>query len=234
MKAVFDHKEPETNNIFTFYFKPEDPVQYTAGQYTRLTLDHPHPDDRGTRRWFTLSSSPTDEYLTITTKFADKDGSTFKKALRKLKEGSEVDMASPMGDFVLPKLLQTPLIFVAGGIGITPFHSMFRYLSYTDEQRPIKFIYGVRSEDEIIFQKDMDDAGVHATIVVSEPSAAWGGERGRITAEMIVGLEQPTEDTLIYLSGPEPMLEALEQDLKKQGIKEEQIVTDFFPGYTSL
>ena len=234
MKATFHHSEPEAPNIRTFYFVPQEPMQYTAGQYTRLTLDHTHADDRGIRRWFTLSSSPTDEYLTITTKMTPKTGSTFKKALFKLKEGTEVDMASPMGDFVLPKLIQTPLIFVAGGIGITPFHSMFRYLTYIDEKRPIQFIYGVRSEDEIIFQKDMDDAGIHATIVVSEPSPAWGGERGRITAEMIIGLKQPDDDTLIYLSGPEPMLEALEEDLKKHGIKGDQIVTDFFPGYTSF
>jgi ferredoxin-NADP reductase len=234
MKAVFDHSEPEAANILTFYFRALEPLRYTAGQYTRLALDHLYADKRGIRRWFTLSSSPTDELLTITTKFTAKEGSSFKKALRKLQPGAEVDLASPMGDFVLPKLVQTPLIFVAGGIGITPFHSMFRWLAATREQRDIKFLCGVRSEDEIIFQKDMDGAGVHATIVVSEPTPAWGGERGRITAEMILGLEKPTDDTLIYLSGPEPMIEALVEDLKKQGIKEEQLVTDFFPGYTSV
>lgn len=234
MKATFDHSEERADSITSFYFKPQEPIQYTAGQYTRLALDHPHADDRGIRRWFTLASSPTEELLMVTTKFTDKEGSSFKKALRKLEPGTEVDMASPMGDFVLPKLVQTPLIFVAGGIGITPFRSMFRYLADTGEKRDIKFLYGVRSEEEIIFQQEMEDAGVHATIVVSEPSPEWGGERGRITAEMILGLEKPTDSTLIYLSGPEPMIEALAEDLKKQGIKEDQLVTDFFPGYTEV
>jgi glycine betaine catabolism B len=234
MKAVFDHSEPIASNIRTFYFQPEQPVQFTAGQYTRLTLDHPHADDRGIRRWFTISASPTEELLAITTKFAPKEGSSFKKALQKLKPGAEVDLASPMGDFVLPKLIQTPLIFVAGGIGITPFRSMFRWLADTGEQRDIKFVYGVRSEDEIVFQKEMEDAGVHATIVVSEPSPSWGGERGRVTGEMIIGLEKPSDDTLFYLSGPEPMIEALAEDLKKQGIPEDHLVTDFFPGYTNF
>lgn len=234
MKAVFDHSEPIASNIRTFYFQPVQPVQFTAGQYTRLTLDHKDPDDRGIRRWFTISASPTEEMLAITTKFTPDNGSSFKKALLKLKPGAEVDLASPMGDFVLPKLIQTPLIFIAGGIGITPFRSMFRWLADTGEQRDIKFVYGVRSEDEIVFQKEMEDAGVHATIVVSEPSPAWGGERGRLTAEMIIGLEKPSEDTLIYLSGPEPMIEALAEDLKKQGITEGQLVTDFFPGYTQF
>jgi len=234
MKAVFDHAEERASNIISFFFKPEQPLQYTAGQYTRLTIDHPDPDDRGIRRWFTISASPTEPLPFITTKFAAEKGSSFKEALRKLEPGTEVDMASPIGDFVLPKLAQTPLIFVAGGIGITPFRSMFRWLADTGESRDIKFIYGVRSEDEIVFQQDMDDAGVHATIVVGEPSPAWGGERGKLTAEMITGLGEPTDDTLIYLSGPEPMIEALVEDLKKQGIKDDQLVTDFFPGYTSF
>lgn len=234
MNVTFDHSEAEAENIRTFYFKPEQPVHYTAGQFTQLHLPHPQADKRGVKRWFTLSSSPTDDFLSITTKFAPEHGSTFKQALQKLEPGQQVAMDEPMGDFVLPKLVQTPLIFVAGGIGITPFHSIFRWLAATSEQRPIQFLYGVRSEDEIVFQPDIEAAGVHATIVVSEPTPAWGGERGRITAEMIIGLKQPTDDTLIYLSGPEPMLEALEKDLKKAGVKKEQLVTDFFPGYTAL
>jgi ferredoxin-NADP reductase len=70
--------------------------------------------------------------------------------------------------------------------------------------------------------------------VVSEPSEAWGGERGRITAEMVLGVEKPGEDTLIYVSGPEPMVEDLEKDLKAAGIKKAQLVLDFFPNYTGI
>jgi len=234
MKVVFDHKQDEAAAITTFYFKPEKPVRYTAGQYIELTLKHPHPDARGVKHWFTLSSSPTDEFVTITTKFAAKDGSSFKKALHRLKPGAELLMSDPMGDFVLPKLVQTPLIFVAGGIGITPFHSILSWLASTRETRPIKLLYGVRSEDEIVFQDTFDKASQHATIIVSQPSAAWGGERGQITADLILGLEQPSEETLVYVSGPEPMVEALEKGLKKAGIKKHQLVLDFFPGYPGV
>src|SRR5579884_2002075 len=195
MKAVFDHAEAEAENIKTFFFKPERPVQYTAGQYTELSISHKHPDKRGLKRWFTLSSPPGGEFVTITTKYAgDGKSSSFKKALFRLAPGSEVNMADPLGDFVLPKLIQTPLIFVAGGIGITPFHSILEWLAGTNEERPIKLLYGVRVEDEIVFQPTFDKSGVQPTIVVSEPSAAWGGERGQITAEIITGLEKPSED----------------------------------------
>jgi ferredoxin-NADP reductase len=233
MKVVLDHTRDEAANIRTFFFKSEQPLQYTAGQYTQLTVPHNRPDKRGEKRWFTLSSSPTDDFLTITTKFAGAEASSFKKALFKLEPGTELNMADSMGDFVLPKLLQTPLIFVAGGIGITPFHSILTWLTATKEERPIKLLYGVRNEDEIIFQDTFNKAGVRATIVVSEPEAAWGGERGRLSADLIMGLEKPSEDSLVYVSGPEPMVQQLAKDLKKAGLKPNQIVVDEFLNYTA-
>ncbi|HTB49188.1 MAG TPA: FAD-dependent oxidoreductase [Verrucomicrobiae bacterium] len=234
MKVVFDHSEDEAANITTFYFRPEKLAHYTAGQFTELLIPHAHPDKRGQKRWFTLSSSPTDELLSITTKFAASEGSSFKKALRKLQPGTQLTMADPMGDFVLPKLIQTPLVFVAGGIGITPFHSILKWLATTAETRPIKLLYGVHSEDEIIFQPTFDAAKIHPVIVVNEPSSAWGGERGNLSAELILGLEKPSEDTLVYVSGPEPMVEHLEKDLRKAGLNKNQFVGDFFPNYTSV
>lgn len=230
-----DHYKDEAENIRTFFFRPEKPVYYTAGQFAEWTLKHPRPDSRGIKRWFTISSSPTDEFLSITTKFAGKDkSSSFKKALLGLQPGAEIKMSDPMGDFVLPKLIQTPLVFVAGGIGLTPFHSMLSWLAATNEKRPIKMLYGLRTEDEIVFQETFDKSGVQPTITVSQPSAAWGGERAPLSAKLILGLEKPSEDTLIYVSGPEPMVETLEKDLKKAGIKKRQLVLDFFPNYTGV
>lgn len=234
MKAIFRRREVLTDTISTFWFEPSTPLRYTAGQFTELTLPHNSPDDRGMKRWFTLSSSPTDELVSITTKYANDASSTFKKALFALEPGTEVDLAEAMGDFVLPKLTQTPLIFIAGGIGITPFHSMFQWLIDTGEQRDIRFIYAVNSEDDIIWQDVFEKAGVHATIAVSNPSEAWGGLRGRLDADTILGIEKPTDDSLIYISGPEPMVEALEAELKKHGVDKRQLVGDFFPGYPGI
>src|SRR4051812_27426879 len=107
MQVTLDHSKDEAANIRTFFFKPESAVQYTAGQYIELTVPHDNPDERGTKHWFTLSSSPTDEFLTITTKFAGDKSSTFKKSLFGLEPGTKLHMSEPMGDFVLPKLAQT-------------------------------------------------------------------------------------------------------------------------------
>jgi ferredoxin-NADP reductase len=233
MNIWFDHKSAETDTITSFYFKPENPVQYTAGQFIELTVPHDNPDDRGIKRWFTLASSPKDEFLQITTRVIP-EASSFKRTLNSLEPGEKLVISEPMGDFVLPKLQQTPLIFVAGGIGITPMHSMLAWIMQTGEKRPIKLLIGVRTEDDIIFQDLFEKANQHATIIVSDPSESWGGERGRLTAELILGLEKPTDDTLIYVSGPEPMVEGLEKELLAAGVNRSQLVFDSFPGYTGI
>lgn len=230
MRAVFDHSREEAANIRTFFFKPDSSINFTAGQYAEWTLKHSKPDDRGVKRWFTISSPPTDEFVTITTKFAEKP-SSFKRALHNLKPGDEILMSEPMGDFVLPQLIQTPLIFVAGGIGITPFHSILGWLTSTKEERQMKLLYAVSNEDEIIFQESFDKAHIHPTLLVSNPSSAWGGERGLLSANLIMGLEQPTEDSLVYVSGPEAMVQKLQKDLIHSGLHRNQIVTDEFPNY---
>lgn len=235
MRATFDHSDPQTNSIVTFWLRPEKPVGYTAGQYIELTLPHQHPDKRGQKRWFTLSSPPGHQLVSITTRYAgDKTSSSFKKTLFHLEPGHELTMSEPMGDFVLPKDSSQPLLFVAGGIGITPFHSMLEWLAEHHERRPITFIYGVHNEDDIMFEDTCRRAGVHATIIVSEPSSSWGGERGQLSAEVVRGLATITSATLVYLSGPEPMIEHLTKDLKASGLPERQLVTDFFPGYTAI
>lgn len=229
--ATFDHITKESPNIWTFYFVPKKPISYVAGQYVEMLLAHKNADERGDRRWFTLSSSPTDDLISITTKFATKNGSSFKRSLQKLKPGDTVKVSEAMGDFVLPKDTSVPLIFVAGGIGITPFHSMFSWLADNHKNRNIHLLYAVQTEDELVFQETFQRVNIHARIIVSQPSDEWGGLRGHLTAQDILGLEPLDDKSLIYLSGPEQMVENLEAELKKSGVPKTQIVGDFFPGY---
>lgn len=233
MRITFDHAVAETASIKTYYFQAAEPLRYSAGQFIELTLPHDNPDSRGIKRWFSLSSSPSQTLLSITTRLIT-DGSSFKAALQALTPGTELTISAAMGDFVLPRNVDTPLTFVAGGIGITPVHSILQWLIDTDEQRPIKVLYAVRSEDDIAFLDTFGAAKQYVTIVVREPSAAWGGERGQIDAEMIIGLQQPTADTLVYVSGPEAMTESLAADLIAAGVRADQVVRDSFPGYSHL
>jgi ferredoxin-NADP reductase len=230
MKAIFHDHIVEAENIWTFRFKPERPVDYVAGQFTELTIPHENPDSRSVKRWFTISGAPFDGCITITTKLSE-PSSSFKSALSSLRQGAEVSFIEPMGDFVLPKDNAIPLVFVAGGIGITPFHSILTWLAENDEYRNIKLIYAVNNEDEIIFQDTFQKADIHPTIIVSNPSDEWGGERGKITADHILKLTEPSKDTLFYLSGPESMVETLQKDLITLDVPKTNIATDFFHNY---
>jgi len=234
MKALLRRTHHEAKNIITFWFQSEKPIDYIAGQFIEVTLRHANPDERGIKHWFTLSSSPTDAPLvSITTKFAERS-SSFKMKLHSLKPGDEVLISEPMGDFVLPKDSSVPLVFVAGGIGITPFHSITKWLHDTKQERDITFLYSVATEHEIVFQDLFEHYGMKRIIVINKPQGKWDGETGRLTGRRILELTQPAKDALLYISGPEPMVEGLNKELETLGVAKSQLVGDFFPGYTNV
>jgi ferredoxin-NADP reductase len=234
MHVTFDHSDDIAKSIRMFWFRPERLPRYTAGQFIELRLPHDQPDKRGDKRWFTLSSSPTEELLAITTKFAPEAGSTFKQTLASLTPGNVVTMSEPMGDFVLPKNRSIPLVFVAGGIGVTPMRSMVKWLVDTDEQRTITLLYAARNQEELAFLELFRPSGIEFVPVVSQADASWQGATGTLDGSRIVELTNPANDTLFFLSGPEPMVEALGKSLKAEGINKRHIVTDYFPGYVQI
>ncbi len=225
MKVTFEYSEDIANRIKTFYFKPEKPVHYLAGQFTEIYLPHNNTDNRGDKRWFTLSSSPTDPLLSITTKFTDKP-SSFKQTLLNLVPGTNLNLADPMGDFVLPIDQSIRLLFVAGGIGVTPFHSMIKYLHETAEKRDIALLYSVSSPEETAFQETFASYDMLVTYL----TGAGPGSENTLTSERI--LAAATGKRRIYISGPEPMVESLIKELMQKGIPSDRLVGDYFPGYT--
>jgi glycine betaine catabolism B len=235
MNVTLDHIEDIAANIKTFWFKPDHPIQYTAGQFIELFLPHENADDRGQKRWFTLSSSPTEAPLiSITTKFATDRGSTFKATLHSLQPGTQLRMVEPMGDFVLPKDKSLPLLFVAGGMGVTPMRSMVKYLSDAREQRNLQMIYGVNHTEDFAFLPLFEAYDMKFRPIVKDPGADWKGETGGITPELILEATGDSQDMIIYLSGPEPMIEDFDKALKERGVNKHRIVTDFFPGYPAF
>ncbi|HSW99612.1 MAG TPA: FAD-dependent oxidoreductase [Patescibacteria group bacterium] len=230
MHAHFHHSDEIAKDIRSFWFKLEKPCKYTAGQFTELSLPHT-ADKRGQRRWFTISSSPNDPLLSITTKFTTGRSSTFKKTLRTLRPGDPVKLAEPMGDFVLPKDASIPLIFIAGGIGITPMHSMIKFLYDTHEQRNIQLVYATTTAEELAFLQLLQTYSLSLTTIVKHPLPPYSGLSGSLDTDRILTITTPTPETLIYLAGPEPMVELLTKGLIAKGISPQQIVTDYFHGY---
>jgi ferredoxin-NADP reductase len=224
MHVTFLGNEPVAQNIKTFNFQTAQPVQYQAGQFIQMVLPHDNPDDRGIKRWFTLSSSPTEKQLSITTKFASDKSSSFKSALLALKPGETVELVEPEGDFILPEDKSLRLVFIAGGMGITPYHSMVKYLSDSGQKRDITLLYGVQSEAEACFLDVFATYGVDVQLSVNK----------RFTTDDLMAAIGDPVGTLVYLSGPEPMVEALDASLKQAGLPAKQLKSDYFPGYENL
>src|SRR3989344_1103537 len=215
MQIRLDHTAKVAKNIKTFWFEPEKQIDYVAGQFIEMYLPHEHADQRGQKHWFTLSSSPSEKLISITTKLAVGQVSTFKQALFGLKIGDTVKISEPVGDFVLPKDAHMPLVFVAGGIGITPMRSMVKWLVDSAQKRNIHIIYAVSSIGEVAFKNLFKSYGAKLEIVLS-------GQSDKLTGASILKLAGLDTQQLVYVSGPEPMTEKLEAELLAAGVPREK------------
>jgi glycine betaine catabolism B len=229
-------KSKIATNIVDFVFMPSHRLAFEPGQYMEFTLAHPRPDSRGNRRYFTLASSPTEENLRLGVRFYP-EGSSFKQALSRLDSRTPLLAGQLAGDFTLPKDPNQKLVFIAGGIGITPFRSMLKYLVDMNEPRDIVVFYANRTADEIAYKDVLNQAqqlpGIHIYYTLTDTEAIprnWNGLTGRINASMIRKLVPDYEDRTFYLSGPAEMVRASERMLKILQIEPNQIKKDFFPG----
>ena len=223
-------------DIVDFIFKPSQKLAFTPGQYMEFTLAHSYPDSRGNRRYFTLASSPTENLMHVGVRFYEQ-GSSFKRAMAKVDGRTNIIAAQIAGDFTLPADHQQKLVFIAGGIGITPFRSMLKYLLDMQERRDIILFYANKTADEIVYKDVLSAAhtklGVKTFYTLTDTTAiprTWGGLVGRINEQMIFDLVPDYEERTFYLSGPPDMVRAYEQVLKRLNVRSDQIKKDFFPG----
>jgi len=228
-------KERLSSEIMGFWFEPSRPLHYRPGQFLEWTLAHPRPDRGGVRRHFTIASSPTEAHLLVATKIGAQP-SSFKAAMRALKPGEDVSARGLEGEFTLPSDTTRPCVFIAAGIGITPFRSMVTYMLHHKERRPITLVYSTRAAGDLVFRDTFDRAthelGLKPVYVLSgEAPAGWQGRTGRVDAAMIREEVPDYAERLFYLSGPEPMVLALEKMLSDMGIRRGNIKRDYFPGY---
>jgi glycine betaine catabolism B len=128
MKITLTATKQEANDTFSFIFAPEQPLQWKAGQLLRYVLNHPNADDRGVERFFSIASAPHEKHVMLTTRFAPKS-SSFLKALKNLRPGDAIEAHDLEGDFVVDDAEKT-FVFIAGGIGITPFRAILLDLDY--------------------------------------------------------------------------------------------------------
>jgi glycine betaine catabolism B len=221
------NKVSRTSDIISFYFRPQAQVIWEAGQYMQFTLPHDNPDDRGISRFFTISSAPFEENIMITTRFAGDASSTFKKALLKMEIGQNISALMPQGEFIV-KDYSKSYVFIAGGIGITPFRSILLDLDFNNQlgNMEIFLIYSNRSND-IVFKEEFDNLSLKNPVLklryVISPEIC--------NAELIEKTISGFQGKLYYISGPINMVRAIGDALGNAGIEEDKVKKDFFPGY---
>lgn len=210
---------------------------YEPGQYMEWTLPHNGTDSRGNRRYFTLASSPTEQDVRIGVKFYDK-GSSYKEALIDMDNDTRIVASQVSGDFVLPKDPKQKIAFIAGGIGVTPYRSMVKYLLDMEEKRNITMLYSARTAKDFAYKDVFEDArqkfGMNTLYIVTDEAEKLSHmhvRNKRIDAEMIQKEIPDHKDRIFYISGTQSMVKAMQNELADLGLPKHQIKVDYFSGY---
>jgi ferredoxin-NADP reductase len=225
MKLYLSSVHNLEGDVKTFIFDSNEPISWIAGQYVHIVIKHTNEDSRGNERWFTISSAPSDGKIAISTRIISDNPSSFKRALNSLKLGDEVEADKPEGDFILKDLAKN-YIFVAGGIGITPFHSIIREASIKNTMPKIILLYANRTF-EVAFKSELDSIrSENSNLKINYIYSPVTIDK-KLLDKTIRSVDQPT----IYVSGPEPMVESFVKILTDVGVSKDNILADFFPGY---
>jgi len=209
-------------------------VDFKPGQYFWVELlDPPYDDEKGPRRHITVVTSPTERgVLGLCTRMRD---SAFKRSLAELEVGAEVEVEQPKGDFVLPEDTQQQYVFIAGGIGITVFRCMLRYIADTGEPYKVTLVYSNRDRESTAFLDELQEIeqtvpGVRLVVTMTD-DPEWEGETRRIDAEMLRDHLGELEPLTYLVAGPPAMVEAVAEQLSQAGVPEEQVRPSRFSGY---
>jgi len=235
MKAeIKERKEVASETLLVVFDLLGKNVEFKPGQFFFVELiDPPHADDKGGRRHFSFVNSPREKgFITMATRLRD---SAFKKSLAEMPLGSEVVIVDGGGDFTLPDEEEKPLVLVAGGIGITPFISMTRYVMEAGLDYHISLLYSNRDRQSAAFLEELEDRAKNnerlELILTMTDDPAWEGETRKIGGEFISDYVKDPGSNTFFVAGPPAMNEAVLSELVKLGVGKEDVKVSDFAGY---
>ena len=235
MRALIKEKtEVARDTLLVIFDLQGEQVDFLAGQYFWVELlDPPYDDEKGARRHITCVTSPTERgVMGLATRLRD---TAFKRSLRELPVGTEVEVEHPKGDFVLPEDADREYVFVAGGIGITVFRTMLRYVADKQLQYKITLLYSNRDRESTAFLDELREFEQQipgfTLVATMTGDPTWEGERRRIDDEFLRDHLGDLGRYTYLVAGPPPMVEGLVGVLEDAGVPEEQIRPDRFSGY---
>ena len=227
-------RQPVAEGTMAFHFDKPSGFQFKAGQFIRLTLmDPPETDAEGNGRTFTIASAPVEEDLIVATRLRD---TAFKRVLKSMPLGSPVKLQGPFGALTLHEDAARSAVFLAGGIGITPFRSIALQAARAALSHPIWLFYANRRPEDAAFleelrQLEAENTNYRFIATMTRPEEAWAGERGHITKEMLSKFIDDLAAPIYYTAGPPAMVDAMMSLLIAAGVSSGQIRAEQFAGY---
>ncbi len=232
---IKEKQEVAKGTLFVTFDLLGEEVDFRPGQYFFVTLPSVgDDDDKGLRRHITVVTSPNEKgVLGFATRMRD---SAFKRTLRMLPVGSEVEVEPPKGKFSLPEDPSRPLVFVAGGIGITAFRSMLRYIS--EERLPyrVTLIYSNRDRESTAFfdeLRELEQALPDFRLILTmTQDPGWDGEARKVDGQFVKDyLDEDLNQHTFLVAGPPAMAEGVQSALQEAGVLEENIIAERYSGY---
>jgi ferredoxin-NADP reductase len=230
-------REQIAEGTMAFHFDKPAGFEFRAGQSLDWTLPNPpETDAEGNTRAFSIASAPFDPDLMIATRMRD---TAFKRVLRSMPLGTQVQIDGPSGSFTLHKNSAKPAVFLAGGIGITPFFSMLRQAARERLPHYLHLFYSNRRPEDAPFLNPLEELSklnpnFHLVLTmteISKSSQPWRGETGFINAEMLSKHIPNLQGPIYYIAGPPAMVAAMRQMLTQATVDEDDIRTEEFAGY---
>lgn len=234
-QVTLEGREEIADGTMAFRIKKPTGFNFDAGQAVALELIDPPPGDGQTRRTFSLVSAPFESALVVATRMRD---SAFKRTLKTLPDGAGMKLEGPFGELILGDPAR-PAVFIAGGIGITPFMSMLRQATKDKSLQRLFLVYSNHRPEDAAFLPELQELGrqsrsfrLLATMTdMSKSVRTWDGETGSVNVDLLKRFVGDLSAPIYYVVGPPGMVEAMEKTLSQASVAEGNIRTEEFYGY---
>ena len=230
-------REQIANGTMAFHFEKPIGFSFKAGQAMDIVLpDLPAADAQSARHTFSIVSAPFENELTIATRMRD---SAFKRALGALPVGSNIEIEGPFGSLTLHNDRARSAVFIAGGIGITPFMSILRQATHDQLQQRLVLLYSNRRPEDTAFLAELQSFDernksfrlVATMTLMSTSIQPWDGQTGLIDEALLKGVAVGLSAPIYYVAGPPGLVEAMRQTLNGAGVDDDDIRSEEFYGY---
>jgi len=212
-ELVFIERVKESEKVYSFLFKKDQDLTWKPGQHGLFTITHKKIKN-GTKP-FTVSSTPSEGVVRITTKIGD-NPSDFKQALLDLEPGMKISMSGPVGSFYVKD--DSPALFIAADIGITPFRAILKQIEGENRANPIKLLY-LNNENLHIYKEEFKNVDVDF-ITTKE----------QLMHEINAFAEKHKENGQYFVAGSKGAVNMVVEHLKSKNIAKRNIKKDVFVG----